>query len=278
MKKNCFVLACSLLLLAGGTLFAEAESYQAEELASDFLQRLLADGEDWDSALVQEMAAYSQKEQPSVFLQRLLADGVDWDNALVQEMAACLPEEQQKNWEASFKTADLTSPRWLIPFRRNQIAEQAEYLTDKQKEAIYEKSTFSPVGAGFLNLGCGFGIGSFVEGDLFGGLVQVVPPAIASIVLISNLFNSKKEDSSLSLMEDIFLPELVTNLVTRAVGFALPFVFSAVCNKTMQNSLGVDKKGRALPAKDKTAAQNLSVMPLLNPVGNEYGFVALLQL
>lgn len=243
MKKNCFVLACSLLLLAGGALFAEAESHQAEELASDFLQRLLA-------------------------------DGVDWDNALVQEMAACLPEEQQKNWESKFHVSeDWISPRWLIPFRKNKIAEQAEHLTDKQKEAIYEKSTFSPVGAGFMNLGCGFGIGSFVEGDLFGGLVQVVPQAI---VLLSYALNIEEEDSS--SMKDIILPVLVTNLVTRAVGFALPFVFSAVCNKTMQNSLGVDKKGRALPAKDKTAAQNLSVMPLLNPVGNEYGFVALLQL
>lgn len=253
MRKNYFVLACSLLLMAGGSLFAQAESHQAEQLASDFLQRLLDDGEDWDSTLVQEMAAY-------------------------------LPEEQQKNWECNFKVTDWISPRWLIPFRKNKITEQAENLTAEQKETIYEKSTFSPVGAGFLNLGCGFGIGSFVEGDLFGGLVQIIPQTIAFFVLMDNSIKRTDEinnddNSTNSKTVAAIQGCLVTHLVTRAVGFALPFVFSAVCNKTMQNSLGVDKKGRALPAKAKAVpAQNLSVMPLLNPVGNEYGFVAMLQL
>lgn len=253
MRKNYFVLACSLLLMAGGSLFSQAESHQAEQLASDFLGRLLDDGEDWDSALVQEMAAY-------------------------------LPEEQQKNWECNFKVTDWISPRWLIPFRKNKITEQAENLTAEQKETIYEKSTFSPVGAGFLNLGCGFGIGSFVEGDLFGGLVQIIPQTIAFFVLMDSTMKlaeavSNEDDFESAKNASAMQGCLITYLVTRAVGFALPFVFSAVCNKTMQNSLGVDKKGRALPAKAKAVpAQNLSVMPLLNPVGNEYGFVAMLQL
>lgn len=252
MKKNCFAIVCSLLLLAGGALFAQTESHETEKLASDFLQRLLDDGE-------------------------------DWDNALVQEMAVCLPEEQQKNWEASFKVADLISLRWLIPFRKNQIAEQTEHLTAEQKEAVYEKSTFSPVGAGFMNLGIGFGVGSFVEGDLFGGLVQLIPQTVAAFVLMDSSIKlaeavGNEDDSKSAEYASAMQGCLVTYLVARAVGFALPFVFSAVCNKTMQNSLGVDKNGRALPTKDKATAQNLSVMPLLNPVENEYGFVAMMQL
>lgn len=235
MKKHLGIFAVSLLLTVGNVLFAQEEPMSAEMLAFDFLQRLL----------------FSEEE--------------DWDNEYVQKMLGYLSEEKQTSLFDYKEAFEVLSH---IPIRKNIIAEKVQKLTDDEKEKLYadyKETTPSPFGMFGFNMLVP-GLGSFIQGNLIGGLAQVFTYSIGYVTLFSFLADG---DYTEEVFNRCYGRIVASSVASSIIGTVMPFLFSAITNATVRSAIGVDKEGKVLPKSEPS--QNVVLLPTFNPVENAYG-------
>ncbi|QMU98853.1 P13 family porin [Borrelia sp. A-FGy1] len=113
------------------------------------------------------------------------------------------------------------------------------------KLLIYESSKKDPLIPFILNLVLGFGIGSFAQGDIIGGLSLLGFDAIGVGLLAYGVYSAggisevkaKKEDLPWVSVSLIAVGG-VTLAITRLVEIVLPFVHASNYNKRLRQNLG----------------------------------------
>ena len=153
---------------------------------------------------------------------------------------------------------------------KDRIAELMLYLTDEQKWALYERHSKSAGGYIALNLFCGFGIGSFVQGDVGRGVAQlathvggltflIAGTAVAVPAIISD---SPSAAVGISMMMGGFA-SIATGTI---IGCVSPGRYSRIHNNALRDLL------------DLPQTMSVAVAPIINPVSEQYGLVAKIML
>ena len=138
---------------------------------------------------------------------------------------------------------------------KNQILALSSALSFSQKASLYEEYEKSGVQGFFLNV-IPFGVGSWVQKDWVPAGIITGLDALSAILMITGIATGDEEVSaSIGLL-----------LYAGTTVFALirPWVYANKYNETLSMSLGT-----------KSAAVN--VLPLVNPLEKEYGFIARLN-
>ncbi len=149
-------------------------------------------------------------------------------------------------------------------FEKNKIriSELAKNLDYKQKLNLYEQYEKSATEPFFLNVLGGWGMGSFIQGNKKSGLVQLSFDAAALLCVISGSVISNRESASGSALivcgGGLYLGGLFTACIS-------PWVFASDYNDQLRDSLNFYHS-------------KISVVPLVNPIDNSYGFVAKISL
>ncbi|UER67256.1 P13 family porin [Borrelia sp. BU AG58] len=116
------------------------------------------------------------------------------------------------------------------------------------KLLVYESSKKDPLIPFFLNLFLGFGIGSFAQGDVVGGLSILGFDAIGAGLLAYGVYsvggmselNDKKDVGEWPVLAvSLMAVGGATLAITRLVEIVLPFVHASSYNKKLRQNLGV---------------------------------------
>ncbi|QFI14197.1 P13 family porin [Borrelia sp. CA_690] len=116
-----------------------------------------------------------------------------------------------------------------------------------EKLLAYETSKKDPIVPFLLNLFLGFGIGSFVQGDILGGFLILGFDAVGIGLIFTGAYldikafenNTKKAAFQWTWGKGVMLAGVVTMAVTRLTEIILPFTFANSYNKKLKNSLNI---------------------------------------
>ncbi|WP_151060660.1 P13 family porin [Borreliella turdi] len=116
-----------------------------------------------------------------------------------------------------------------------------------EKLLVYETSKKDPIVPFLLNLLLGFGIGSFVQGDILGGSLILGFDALGIGLIFTGAYldikasdsNAQKADFSWTWGKGMILVGAVTMAVTRLTEIILPFTFANSYNRKLKNSLNI---------------------------------------
>lgn len=139
---------------------------------------------------------------------------------------------------------------------QDQVMVLSPNCSISQRETLYTNYKKSGVGPFFLNLLPG-GIGSFVQGDVVQGIIITAIEAGSVLLMLCDL----GPDSSGLLMSIGAL----TYLGGTVYGCISPWVYSSKWNKALNFALN-------------PSTASFSVLPLIDPVNNQYGIVGHLSL
>ena len=150
-------------------------------------------------------------------------------------------------------------------------------LTGAQRERLYEENEQLGVKPFLLNLLIGFGIGSFVQGDLAIGHLQLWGDLAGYGLLITGaaVTAASAANDNADGVSAGGVVMTIGSLITLAVTLPAcicPWTFSARVNKVMRRALNVDENGKAVGSA-KGAAE-VSFAPIVQPVTGEYGLMA----
>ena len=163
-----------------------------------------------------------------------------------------------------------------IKKNRTLISEKAEQFSPDEREDLYflnavENRTW------FWNIFPlpGFGLGSFGQGDVPGGLLQLAGCGLTATLLISAF---KEDDNhNKSGFESRSKTAIVFGTSTLAFGVIRPIFFKSSRNAMLRKSLGLNSKGKALAQSPNASEIQLSFAPIVNPVASQYGAVAMIR-
>ncbi|WPM06249.1 P13 family porin [Borreliella sinica] len=117
-----------------------------------------------------------------------------------------------------------------------------------EKLLVYEASKKEPVVPFLLNLFLGFGIGSFVQGDILGGSLILGFDAVGIGLILTGAYldikdnrdnNVRKVPFEWTWGKGMMLAGVVTMAATRLTEIILPFTFANSYNKKLKNSLNI---------------------------------------
>ena len=267
---------------------ALSEASTAEEVAEDFVRRIIERG--LGDADVDKILSYLPEERraqarSAIIVSLVDNDEVTWDDERVQKLAASLSDAEKENPKAYADAVRIVTARATLPLKKTALAENAEKLTDAQREKVFviyadQFATTNPIKASWLNCAGGFGVGSFSQKNYIGFAAQ----ACMSIIGLSMIFEGSRKENSHSADSYWKQQEIedendekdtkmrngyAVYLASYAFGFVMPFVWSWLNNSTVCNGLNVTKDG---------TAKAVSFIPLVNPVDNQYGLLAHLSL
>ena len=184
-----------------------------------------------------------------------------------------------------------------------KVYELSADLTSDQKGYLYQDFKKRGVGPFFLNLGLGFGIGSFVQGDTKGGKLQLFMD-LGGFGLIAGgyglMYSSYHEGTRYTLYPttDFYTgkttyrvyPEYYDDtdpkkwyggiacvsvgsaLVTVAsiIGYVRPWIYAVNWNQSLRRSLRIEET--------PLASVETNLVPIIDPFNSKYGLVAQLKL
>ncbi|WKC75785.1 P13 family porin [Borreliella valaisiana] len=116
-----------------------------------------------------------------------------------------------------------------------------------EKLLAYETSKKDPIVPFLLNLFLGFGIGSFVQGDILGGSLILGFDAVGIGLILTGAYldikalgnNAKKVAFKWTWGKGMMLAGMLTMTVTRLTEIIIPFTFANSYNKKLKNSLNI---------------------------------------
>ena len=188
------------------------------------------------------------------FARRLLFDGATWESVEVQENVALLSEGEAAKVKNYADTAYIVNRRYYIPFKKAQLSENAANLTVEERDDLYEEAKVSGSSIFLLNLIPFLNLGSFIYKDYISATASIGLEYIAFYVMYDT-----RDRPGAGIRA---LPFVVTSY---AISLITPWIFSAVVNNGAYNALGVSSNSKTT---------SVSVLPIVNPVDNQYGLLA----
>lgn len=135
-----------------------------------------------------------------------------------------------------------------------EIVECAGNISDMQKRSLYSKFKKQDVGPCFLNL-AGFGIGSFVQGNIRGGVGQLIVQSVGCVMAGFGYGFAFSGDSPNIDMLILGSAGVLAIVAGEAIGAIVPFRFAREFNEALAQALRLD-------------SADLSVAPLILPNGH----------
>jgi len=112
---------------------------------------------------------------------------------------------------------------------KDEIQQNSIYLTPTEKKSLYDKNRKKGAGGlATLDFFIGFGIGSYIQGDLFFGITQ----SIMDVVGHSMFWGGIGE-----LEEDMIATGLTILGVSRVMSWIFPFVHQGSYNRKLESAL-----------------------------------------
>ena len=209
------------------------------------------------------------------FAERLIRDGAD--EAKITELSQNLSEADLAHLSEYRELNALMEKTWKIKKNRELIAKKAESFSLEEKEDLYvshsvENSAW-PLNLlplpGFLP---GLGVGSFRQGDVAGGFMQCLGCVAFTILTCKGASeHGDTEDRYMAAACTIFIATPVL------VGTLRPLYFNRTRNSYLRSSLGLDANEKFVAENKDRSDVQIALAPLLNPVANRYGAVAMIR-
>jgi hypothetical protein len=138
--------------------------------------------------------------------------------ALASAAFAQEPAEQRAKVAALIK-ADLFG-------NKEEIQREASFLSSDDKEALYKRYRFKHAWAwGLIDFGAGFGVGSYIQGDMWFGTAQLLIDLTGWMFFLGD-------------NEDMMLPGLILLGSSRIMSWIVPFTYQSKHNKNLREALG----------------------------------------
>ncbi len=134
-----------------------------------------------------------------------------------------------------------------------EILDCAGTISDAQKRSLYSEFKKQDIGPCFLNL-AGFGIGSFVQGNIRGGVGQLIVQSVGCVMAGFGYGFAFSGDSPNIDMVILGSAGILAIVAGEAIGAIVPFRFAREFNETLAQALRLD-------------SADLSVVPLIRPDG-----------
>ncbi|MBQ9205414.1 MAG: hypothetical protein IJ158_01720 [Treponema sp.] len=258
-KILCIILVVPLSIC----LFAQNTRSDLERISLDYAERLISDGanlerlEKFSQNQAQNGAVYSKKNRAlDETLQRVVQNLSDEDKAHLDDYS---------------ELNEIVRKPSKIKKNRALIAEKAEQFSGDEREDLYISNTVKNR-RWFWNILPlpGFGIGSFAQGDVPGGLMQLAGLGLSGLFLAKGVNSHGSE-------EDTFMSAFACTFIATpfVIGTIRPAFFKRSRNAMLRESLSLNKKGKAIA--QNTNEVQFSFAPIVNPVADQYGAVALIR-
>lgn len=168
---------------------------------------------------------------------------------------------------------------------RDQVSSLSEELSLSDREAIYSNNAIKRWPAFTINILAGFGIGSFVQHDIAGGVTGLVLDVIGTAAYTAGLcvfcacfgktytgillvmFSGGQAEPDFPSLTEMYVAEglmyggAAVVLGSRIFQCIRPWVFGTEHNNTLKEALHLN-------------VETATVLPVIDPVNNNYGFVA----
>ena len=265
-------ISCIVLGLAiSAILFAQNSSSDLEKISLDFSERLIRDGaslerlEKFSQNQTEESGSYSAKNRKL--------------DETLQRISQNLSESGKKHLEEYREFGEILNEKSKIKENQELIKEKAEQFSPDEREELYVANMVKNKKF-FFNYFPGYGVGSFAQGDVAGGLMQVAGSGLGAIGWMCIFFYNSDEDNY-----DDNSNLLVIGPTAIIIGFASNFIFGTIRpiifkrsrNAMLRSSLGLDSEGKAIAQSTKEHEIQLSFAPIVNPVASQYGAVAMIR-
>ena len=263
-KILCIILVIPLSIC----LFAQNTRSDLERISLDYAERLIRDGanlerlEKFSQNQAQNGAVYSKKNRAlDETLQRVVQNLSDEDKAHLDE----------------YRDMDTVLQK-VSKIKKNRalIAEKAEQFSGDEREDLYNLHLVRNK-AWPLNIVPGFGIGSFAQGDIGGGIVELGLDSIILGIVLNSINNIDSDDEYKSNKTGSMwaIGGIAFVLTNSTFGTIRPAFFKRSRNAMLRESLSLNKKGKAIA--QNTNEVQFSFAPIVNPVADQYGAVALIR-
>ena len=162
------------------------------------------------------------------------------------------------------------------------ILTKSDSLSKAEKVTLYDDSKKNPWLAFGLNLGVGFGIGSFVNGDKKGGTTQLVGQILGGVFVTAGYgvtfagsymysranYNGEDDTTGKILMATgygVVVGGAILISAYQIYGIVRAFTFTNSYNDTLKQSLGL-------------TSTDISLLPVIDVVNKNYGVAATVRL
>lgn len=143
----------------------------------------------------------------------------------------------------------------------SEISDAAENMDATMRVEYYNANKKNPVGPVLLNLGLGFGIGSFVQGDTTGGIVGLVGDVASYGILGYGIYTMAEKVTNHYTSEDV-----VNSLVVIGVGSLLKIGFTVYEATRASNYARL--YNRELSSAITNAPFSVSFLPVIDKENN----------
>ena len=217
--------------------------------------------------------------------------------AAVNVFAQTETEEKTEKKADPYLIESILKDQFKSDYGKSRVYELSENLTNEQKMYLYDKYEKSGVGPFFLNLFLGFGIGSFVQGNIGPAVTQLIlnlSGTTLNIIGWSLMLTSTNEEtkyrSYTSRYTTHFYPYTETSVNSGKLGagyacivagsglnlgsaissYITPWTYAADYNKNLKRAL------RLYDSPWMSATPQLT--PIIDPINNNYGLIAKINL
>jgi len=139
---------------------------------------------------------------------------------------------------------------------KDEIQKESLYLSSTDRESLYEQNKKkSAAGWAALDFGVGFGLGSYIQGDVGFGIAQSIMDGVGwTFVIYASNINTEKEDcyyngyhqtceyendEEAEIVQVVLIQSAIAILVTsRIMSWILPFSFQKKYNNMLKDALG----------------------------------------
>ena len=123
-----------------------------------------------------------------------------------------------------------------------QISSMASGLSSMQRTALFESNKKSPTVPFIVNFLVGFGIGSYIQGDIKGGNIALLGDLFSTGVLVGGYTVSlytilTRTSGEISVGGSLMAVGIIGLLATRVFESIRPFTFASNYNKNLSNAL-----------------------------------------
>lgn len=208
------------------------------------------------------------------YAERLIRDGASEEK--IAEISQYLSESSREYLEQYRELNGLLQRPSKINKNRALIAEKAGQFSGDEREDLYNLHLVRNK-AWSLNIVPGFGIGSFVQGDVGGGIVELGLDSIILGIVLNSISNIDSDDDHKSSKTGTMwaIGGIAFVLTNSTFGTIRPSFFKRSRNAMLRESLSLNKKGKAIA--QNTNEVQFSFAPIVNPVADQYGAVALIR-
>ena len=213
-------------------------------------------------------ATRSDLERVSLdFAERLISDG--GSEKKISELSQYLSDADKAHLAEYRELDGLMRRASKIKKNRAAIADKAVQFTPDEREDLYfAHRVKNRYFWNYLPVPC-LGIGSFVQGDVSGGLLQLAGLGLSGICLFTGFGGGggrQMVDTGIAIA-----------FATPIAGMVCPIIFKSSRNAMLRSSLNLNDYGTAVAQAADVRDVQLSFAPIANPVTNQYGAVALIR-